>query len=90
MANDISSNPWFLDTTGTIYEYKVKIKRLVWSEQVTAGDILLVEDINSKTIVSSKAYAANFAQEFAYDGWFNGFKLVTLGSGVVAVYLSFK
>jgi hypothetical protein len=89
MANDISSNPWHLDSTGVVYVPNVKIKRLVWSEQATVGDVLLISDRNGKPIVSSKAYAANFNQEFAYDGWFNGLTVTTLASGIVMVYLSF-
>lgn len=89
MANNISGNPWFLDTPGVIYTANVKIKRLVWSEQVTAGDVLLIKDNAGRTIVASKAYQPNFVQDFAYEGWYEGFNLVTLASGVVAVYLSF-
>lgn len=89
MANDISANPWYLDTTGVIYPSKVKIKRVVWSEQVAAGDTLLLSDSNGKKVIASKAYAANFTQEFAYDGWFDGLTLTTLTSGVLLVYLGF-
>lgn len=89
MANDISSNPWYLDTTGVIYAANVKIKRVVWSKQAAVGDALLVKDRNGKTIIDSKAYAVNFNQEFAYDGWFNGFTLTTLASGILMVYLSY-
>lgn len=89
MANDISSNPWFIDTAGVLYKDKVKIKRLVWTQQATAGDSLVLKDINGQIIIQSKAYQPNFNQEFAYDGWFNGLDLTTLTSGVLLVYLAF-
>lgn len=90
MANDITSNPWYLDTPGTIYSGKCKLEQIVWTDQVAAGDVLLIKDINGKTIVSSKASAANTEQWFTAKGWFNGLVLTTLGSGVVTIFLAFK
>lgn len=90
MANDITGNPWFLDTTGTIYTDKVKIESIVWSDQVAAGDQLLIKDNNGKTILDTKASAANTEQWFGIKGWFNGIVLTTLASGKVMLYMAYK
>lgn len=90
MANDISANPWFIDTPGAglIYGAYVRIKNILWSDQVAAGDQLIIQDRNGKTIANAKAPGANQIQFWGVDNWVNGLKVTTLtAGGIVQIYL---
>lgn len=89
MANDITANPWYLDTVmATPYFNGVRIGNLVWNDAVTVGDILLIKDRNGKIIVSAKCNQANYPMSFGGFGWVEGFQLITLGSGNISVVIS--
>lgn len=91
MANDFSSNPYFIDTafsSGEVLLRNHRIRSVVWTNQVTAGDVLLVKDGDGKTIINAKASAANTNEAFSFmDGWFFGIQVPTLASGVLLVYV---
>jgi hypothetical protein len=86
MANDISANPWKLDTAGagTIYAFPIKIDNIVWANEA-AADTLLIQDANGKTIVSATATSGLSQNHFGKIGWVRGLKLITLTSGVVTI-----
>jgi formylmethanofuran dehydrogenase subunit D len=89
MANDISSNPWYVDTAGTIYTNKTKLKTILWNEAASVGDQLLVKDTNGKIIVNTRCNQVNYPQPIVVDGWFNGIVVTTLTSGTLMFYLEF-
>lgn len=87
MANDISGPVWRIDTLPFSYIGPVKLKNVIWTEQVAAGDQLVIQSQASKTLVDAKAYAANYTMEFKDIEWVPtnppGIKFITLASGVV-------
>jgi hypothetical protein len=86
MANDISGNPWSLDTVGNIARSPVHIKNLVWANGVTDGDALLIQDNVGRDILRAKWVAAG-NNNFGVFSWVEGFNLVTLGSGKIFVVI---
>lgn len=87
MANNIGANPWYLDTVGTIWPGKVYIKELIWNKP-TAGDALVIKDINGNTIINTVANANDPMFAFGALSWVNGFVVVTLASGTLSVFIT--
>jgi hypothetical protein len=91
MANDISANPWSIDTASAtaIWTGNIWIDRLVWHEPTTAGDALEVTDSNGKTIWSKYALAGGSGMDYdlKVDSVFNGLIVPTMSSGTLYVYL---
>lgn len=87
MANNVTANPWFLDTVGTIWPGKVYIKELLWGKP-TAGSALLITDINGNDIINTNANASDPSQSFGTLGWVNGFVVVTLATGNLSVFIN--
>lgn len=92
MANDLSANPWKLDTPGAsvVYAYPVKIQNINWANYTlaatTGNAALVIQDSNGKDIVN-----VNFTNTTAtvvpgipfntgLVGWVRGIKITTLSS----------
>jgi hypothetical protein len=84
MANDITSNPWTLNTIPFSYPYRVKITNLNITD-ATATDHVLIKDINGKTLVDFTASAGDLDYRIGNLGWVNGVVLTTGGLGASAV-----
>lgn len=98
MANDFTKNPWTIDTpystpataapgalNNHITNSYVFIKSITWSDQVAAGDQLIITDRNGKLIQDIKAQGANVALIINNPEWVNGFLVPTLASGKLSV-----
>lgn len=86
MANDISGNPWSLDTPGVISRSQTHIKNLVWANGATDGDALLIQDSVGRDVLRAK-WATQGNNNFGVFSWVEGFNLVTLASGKVFVVI---
>ena len=87
MANNISANPWYVDTAGTIWTGKIYIKELLWNKP-TAGTSLIILDQNGNTIINTVANAQDPMFTFGTLGWVNGMVLSTLGSGTLSIFIN--
>ena len=92
MANDVSGNPWILDTatdTALTNDF-THIYSIMWLS-CSAGDALSVQDENSTVKYANTGINVNTAinsPDFGPNGLFmNGVKVPTLGAGKVYVYL---
>jgi hypothetical protein len=85
MANDISSANWRLDTTPFSYAFPVKINNINWTEQISPGDEVILNDTNGKLVAKSKAQQANFQQNFGKLDWQRGLTLNKIDSGVLVI-----
>ena len=89
--NDTTGNPWKFDSAdvGVITTNPLWIKRITWTPEADADDILITDN-SGHEVWSKKAIAATSDQEIEYEtvieGSVNGFNLVTLDSGTVRVY----
>lgn len=84
MANDITGNPWSLDTSGVINRSPVHVKNLVWANGAADGDALLIQDNVGRDILRAK-YQSTGNNNFGVFSWVEGFNLVTIGSGKIFV-----
>lgn len=89
MANNISANPWFIDTVSTalIWYGKVYIKELLWNKP-TAGATLIILDQHGNTIINTVANASDPMYSFGTLAWVDGFVVITMSSGTLSVFIT--
>lgn len=87
MANNVTANPWYLDTVGTVWAGRIYFKELVWNKP-TAGTALILTDINGNTIINTVANAQDPMYSFGSLGWVNGLVIVTLASGTLSAFIN--
>jgi hypothetical protein len=83
MANDISGVVWRIDTLPFSYAFPVKIVTAQYTDAVSTGDQVVMQNTAGKPIIDSQASSPNFQQNFGFLGWQNGIKVTTLTSGVL-------
>lgn len=79
MANDITGNPWKLDTAGKIANWQVHIKNLVWVN-ATTGDAVLLQDSAGRDVLRA-IYNEQGDNNFGEFKWVEGLDLVSIGGG---------
>jgi hypothetical protein len=79
MANDITGNPWKLDTAGVIANWQVRIKNLVWVN-ATTGNTVLLQDKAGRDVLRA-VYNEQGDNNFGEFLWVEGLNLVTIGGG---------
>lgn len=90
MANDLTMNPWVLDSaSGTnIVEGDVLVLKVRWTEATTPGHAVEIQHGNGKPAWRSVAASGNNIEEDPEPFWCRGgIKLATLGSGKVYLYV---
>lgn len=89
MANNISANPWYIDTASAtaVWNGKVYIKELIWNKP-TAGSALIILDQNGNTIINTVANANDPMFAFGTLSWVNGFVVTTLATGTLSVFIT--
>lgn len=94
MGNDLTKNPWVLDTDGATssWPYPVRILKMIWDQPDSSGDDILVEEgSGGADIWSLKALAGGtgiyYDEEF-YGVSYSSFYLTTLDSGTLRVYIA--
>lgn len=92
MANDLTKQPWMVDTAaGTVLTTeRLKVKGVRWVGATTAGHQAVITDRNSRTVWESVAAGANHVEsdliESEDPGW-DGLRVPTLGSGRLYIEL---
>lgn len=91
MANDVSANPWKLNTTttSTIWPSEVKITSVTWANySLGSAQSLILQDANGKDIVNM-AVPSTQTQVIPLSqtniGWVRGLIVNALSSGEVTV-----
>lgn len=96
MSNVLTAKLWKLDTTGTIVAsgQAVMLNRLHYASGTTAAHTAVVTDGNDNPIATLSISGNGDTDDVDFSTFnddsfrtFNGFKLATLGSGVLYVYL---
>jgi hypothetical protein len=86
MANNITGNPWSLDTAGVIATFPVYVKSLVWQGFTANGtDTLTILDNAGRTIINSNTNTTGDVMDFGDFRWVEGFHITLIGSGIVTV-----
>lgn len=88
MSNDVSANPWKLDTTGAVSSAVERIERVRIVGMSTAGHTAELRDAAGSTIVSFVAAGSNYTEDVPVHREVTGVTLQTLQSGTVFVLIS--
>lgn len=88
MSNDVSTNPWKLDTAGAISSAVERIERVRIVGMSTAGHTAELQDAAGKTIVAFVAAGTNYSEDVPVHREVTGVTLQALQSGTVFVSVS--
>jgi hypothetical protein len=86
MANDLTKNPWRVDTPGAsvLAADRIYVKGVRWVGATTAGHEAIIQDKNNRNVWRSLAAGANNVESDLIEsipGYWDGMKVPTLGSG---------
>jgi hypothetical protein len=85
MANDITGNPWRLDTPGPIINSMVHIKNLIWTDGVEADTVVLVDSAGRDVLRAIFAGEGN--NNFGEFKWVSGLVLTSISGGQLLVFI---
>lgn len=91
MANNLTSNPWVIDTAATITTMKVRVATIRWIGATDAAHTAVITDTAGHVVWAGNANAADYSEEshpagYARHGFdTNGLIVTTLGSGKLYV-----
>lgn len=83
MSNDITSNPWIIDTVGAIFAGKISIDRISWKNATTLNHTVLIVDGSGKTIFEDFASGATYNTSQPIGREYTGVTITTLQSGKI-------
>lgn len=89
-ANDLTGNPLIIDTAGAsmLTSSRTWVVAVRWVGGTTAGHTAVVQDVNSRDLWAGIAGTTNWDEEsMAPMVWRGGFKVPTLSSGKLYIYL---
>lgn len=91
MANDLTRNPWLIDTAGATVLHKdnVFISSIVWSGFGSAADQFVISDGRSNPIFSAKGNAglSSIQITFAPNVHVRNLSVPVLTSGLLSIFL---
>jgi len=89
MANDITHNPWIIDTAEPVSSKRLTLAKVIWRGPTTAGHALIIHNLAGEIILSvlEATGGANVVQQYDLpDVVCAGIDIDTLGSGIAYLY----
>lgn len=93
MANDLTKNPWIVDTAGAtpLTTDKILVRKIRWTGATTSGHTAVVKDGQARNVFESVATVtgSNTPEDvsfFGEEGNFRGLAVTTLASGKLYIY----
>lgn len=81
MANNITGNPWTLDSVGATLTSKIKIKNIIW---INGAGSLLIQDNIGRDLIRD-VWSASTDHNYGELSWVAGLHVVTIGGGEVVI-----
>ena len=86
MANNISGNPWNLDTPGVLFKQRFKFDGGTWNAATANATMELVD--NTGRVVFNAVFPTDLTPvQIPKMGWVNGLTLLTLSSGNISIFV---
>jgi len=88
LANDLTKRPWLVDTVSSTTQItgRIKVKSIRWASITSVGDeLIILDDAGTKIFQLTNPTAKNSLDVFLDAWWTNGFRVSTLGSGIVFI-----
>lgn len=89
MANDISGNPIYIDSVGTLFKQRFKFDGGTWNS-ATAGQVLFLVDNTGRVVFDATFPTSLEAVQIPKMGWVNGLICTTIGGGNVSIFVGNK
>ena len=90
MANDLTGNPWVIDTAGAIFSGEVRIDRIAWKNATTLNHTVLIVDGAGKIIFEDFASGATYNTSEPRARIYSGVTVTTLSSGKLYIDIDTK
>ena len=90
MADDLTSNPWVIDTTGAKASGELRIDRISWKNATTLNHTVLIVDAAGKTIFEDFASGATYNVSYPIGRVYTGLTVSTLSSGKLYIDLDMR
>lgn len=91
MANDVTNNPFIIDTpgAGVIFSQPIRVRGVRWVGATTAGHLIKITDANDVEKWASEAAGANHteADTIKEETLWKGLKVPTMQSGKLYIEL---
>lgn len=90
MANDLTSIPWIIDTAAAtiLTNDRIRVKAVHWVGATAAGHQVIVQNNVGRELFRADAFGANNVDRLLIeDDWRLGFKVPTLDSGKLYIYI---
>jgi hypothetical protein len=89
VANDLTSNPWVVDTASAtvIFKHNIKVRHMEYSLYGAQPNQCIVKDQTGKVVWSATGAADLSEVRSGNIGWINGLAVPTLdGGGILRLY----
>ena len=90
MANDVTTQPWIIDSTGVLTTDDIRIKHIRWdATAAAAGNAVILKDKNGRVVWESHATGSNYDEDSLSENqrFFPGLTVDRIDSGTVYIYL---
>ncbi len=86
MANDITKSIKYVTDAATIFSAAVPLGKIVWTNQTTTGDDLILKDADGVVLFQAKAAVAADYIEFDFNGAPHSLVVDTIDTGVLIIH----
>lgn len=86
MANNITGNPWYIDSVGTLLRQRFKFDGGIWNNAAAGAHLILMDNIG-RTVLSATFPTDLVPVEIPKMGWVNGLVCATIDGGNVTIYV---
>lgn len=86
MANDLTKSIKYITEAAAIYSTSVPLGKIVWTNQNTAGDDLLISDADGVVLFVIKAGIQYDYIEFDFNGAPHTLTVTTIDSGILIIH----
>lgn len=90
MANNLTGNPWVIDTAGSIFSGEVRIDRIAWKNATTLNHTVLIVDSAGNMIFEDFASGATYNTSEPRGRIYTGVTVTTLNSGKLYIDVDTK
>jgi len=89
MGNDVTNNPYILDTAdaSALTDYRIFVKSVRWVNATTSGHTAVIQDKDGVEKWASVAAGSEHVEADLIEEWWDGILMKTLSSG--KIYISF-
>lgn len=89
MANNISGNPIYIDSTGTLFTQRFKFDGGTWNAAAASASLILLDN-TGRTVFKAVFPTSLDPVEIPKMGWVNGLVCTAIGSGNVTIFVGNK